>query len=88
MMKCLSALVLAGAGCLLTGEAMAEPVKLAIIESLSGGQAAVGKMFLTAVNYGLIMAASAVATIPMLIAFVIGQRKIIASMAASGLGGR
>jgi multiple sugar transport system permease protein len=41
-----------------------------------------------AINYGLVMAASAVATIPMLIAFVIGQRKIINSMAASGLGGR
>jgi branched-chain amino acid transport system substrate-binding protein len=54
MRKLLSALALAGAGCLLAGEAMAEPVKLAIIESLSGGQAAVGKMFLTAVNYGLI----------------------------------
>jgi multiple sugar transport system permease protein len=40
------------------------------------------------VNYGLIMAASAIATIPMLIAFVIGQRRIIGSMAASGLGGR
>lgn len=40
------------------------------------------------VNYGLVMAASAVATIPMLIAFVIGQRKIINSLAASGLGGR
>lgn len=40
------------------------------------------------INYGLIMAASAVATIPMLIAFVIGQRRIINSMAASGLGGR
>jgi multiple sugar transport system permease protein len=40
------------------------------------------------VNYGLVMAASAVATIPMLVAFVIGQRKIISSMAASGLGGR
>lgn len=40
------------------------------------------------VNYGLIMAASAVATIPMLIAFVIGQRSILNSMAASGLGGR
>ncbi|WP_411719985.1 carbohydrate ABC transporter permease [Mycetocola sp.] len=40
------------------------------------------------INYGLVMAASAVATIPMLIAFVIGQRKIISSMAASGLGGR
>ena len=54
MRKLLSALALAGAGCFLAGEAMAEPVKLAIIESLSGGQAAVGKMFLTAVNYGLI----------------------------------
>jgi multiple sugar transport system permease protein len=41
-----------------------------------------------AVNYGLIMAASAVATIPMLVAFVIGQRRILNSMAASGLGGR
>ncbi len=40
------------------------------------------------INYGLIMAASAVATIPMLIAFVIGQRSIINSMAASGLGGQ
>jgi multiple sugar transport system permease protein len=40
------------------------------------------------INYGLIMAASAVATIPMLIAFVIGQRQIHNSMAASGLGGR
>ncbi|MFF1574634.1 carbohydrate ABC transporter permease [Leifsonia sp. NPDC058292] len=40
------------------------------------------------INYGLIMAASAVATIPMLIAFVIGQRRILNSMASSGLGGR
>ncbi len=40
------------------------------------------------INYGLIMAASAVATVPMLIAFVIGQRRILNSMAASGLGGR
>ncbi|RNE66895.1 carbohydrate ABC transporter permease [Cryobacterium tepidiphilum] len=40
------------------------------------------------INYGLVMAASAVATIPMLVAFVIGQRRIISSMAASGLGGR
>jgi hypothetical protein len=36
------------------GTAQAEPVKIAIIETLSGGQAAVGKMFLTAINYGLI----------------------------------
>ena len=40
------------------------------------------------INYGLVMAASAMATIPMLIAFVIGQRRILNSMAASGLGGR
>lgn len=40
------------------------------------------------INYGLVMAASAIATIPMLIAFVIGQRRILNSMAASGLGGR
>ncbi|MFL4474116.1 carbohydrate ABC transporter permease [Paeniglutamicibacter sp. MACA_103] len=40
------------------------------------------------VNYGLVMAASAIATIPILIAFVIGQRRILNSMAASGLGGK
>ena len=40
------------------------------------------------VNYGLVMAASAIATVPMLIVFVIGQRKILNSMAASGLGVR
>lgn len=40
------------------------------------------------INYGLIMAASAVSTVPMLVAFVVGQRQIINSMAASGLGGR
>ncbi|MDI2128467.1 carbohydrate ABC transporter permease [Yinghuangia seranimata] len=39
-------------------------------------------------NYGLVLAASAVSVIPMLIAFLIGQRRIINSMAASGLGGR
>lgn len=39
-------------------------------------------------NYGLVMAASAIATVPMLVAFVIGQRKIISSLASSGLGGR
>jgi multiple sugar transport system permease protein len=40
------------------------------------------------INYGLVMAASAISTIPMLIVFIIGQRRIISSMAASGLGGR
>src|SRR3984893_19173830 len=54
MRKFWAALALAGAGCRGTGTAEAEPVKIAIIETLSGGQAAVGKMFLTAVNYGLI----------------------------------
>src|SRR6266404_2978488 len=54
MRKFWAALALAGAGCLATGTAEAEPVKIAIIETLSGGQAAVGKMFLTAINYGLI----------------------------------
>ncbi|MGI6786189.1 MAG: carbohydrate ABC transporter permease [Gleimia sp.] len=40
------------------------------------------------VNYGLIMAATSLSTIPMLIAFVIGQKQIISSLASSGLGGR
>lgn len=40
------------------------------------------------INYGLVMAASAISTVPMLIVFVIGQRRILNSMAASGLGGR
>lgn len=39
-------------------------------------------------NYGLIMAATTVSTVPMLIAFLVGQRQIISSLAASGLGGR
>ncbi len=40
------------------------------------------------VNYALVMAASAIAIVPMLIVFVLGQRAIVASMAQSGLGGR
>ena len=43
---------------------------------------------LGAQNYALVMAASSISTIPMLVAFVLGQRKIIASLSASGLGGR
>nr|WP_300336565.1 carbohydrate ABC transporter permease [Actinomyces sp.] len=39
-------------------------------------------------NYGIVMAATALSTIPMLIAFLIGQRQIIESLATSGLGGR
>src|SRR5258708_37448893 len=49
-----AAVALAGGGWGAGGAAEAEPVKIAIIETLSGGQAAVGKMFLTAINYGLI----------------------------------
>lgn len=39
-------------------------------------------------NYGIVMAATALSTVPMLIAFLIGQKQIIASLATSGLGGR
>lgn len=39
-------------------------------------------------NYGLVMAATALSVVPMLIAFVIGQRQIVESLATSGLGGR
>ena len=53
-MSIVRALALTATACFFTNSALAEPVKLAIIEILSGGQAAVGKMFLTAVNYGLI----------------------------------
>ncbi|MET9066932.1 carbohydrate ABC transporter permease [Streptosporangium sandarakinum] len=41
-----------------------------------------------ATDYGLILAASAISVIPMMIAFLIGQRRILNSMAMSGLGGR
>ncbi len=41
------------AACLLAGVANAEPVKIALIESLSGGQAVTGKLFQSAVKYGL-----------------------------------
>ncbi|MFI6819081.1 carbohydrate ABC transporter permease [Nonomuraea sp. NPDC050328] len=42
----------------------------------------------SAIDYGLILSASAIAVVPTMIAFLIGQRRIINSMAASGLGGR
>jgi multiple sugar transport system permease protein len=41
-----------------------------------------------AVDYGLTLAASAISVVPMMIAFLIGQRRILNSMAMSGLGGR
>ncbi|MDO5722179.1 MAG: carbohydrate ABC transporter permease [Actinomycetaceae bacterium] len=40
------------------------------------------------INTGLIMAATALSTVPMLIAFIIGQKQIMSSLATSGLGGR
>ncbi|WP_406095531.1 carbohydrate ABC transporter permease [Kitasatospora purpeofusca] len=40
------------------------------------------------IDYGLTAALSAMTVVPMLIAFLIGQRKILNSMASSGLGGR
>ena len=54
MRTTMTSLALASAVALMAGGVRAEPVKLAIVESLSGPQAAVGKMFLTGVNYGLI----------------------------------
>ncbi|GAB3684356.1 carbohydrate ABC transporter permease [Actinocorallia lasiicapitis] len=39
-------------------------------------------------EFGLTMALSTISVVPMLIAFLIGQRKILNSMAMSGLGGR
>ncbi len=39
------------------------------------------------VNYSVIMAASAISIVPMLIAFLIGNRRILNSMAMSGMGG-
>lgn len=40
------------------------------------------------VNYALVMAASVISVVPMLIVFVLFQRRIVSSMASSGLGGR
>ena len=54
MRACTWAIALAGAVCATGSASRAEPVKIAIVETLSGGQAAVGKMFLSAIQYGLI----------------------------------
>src|SRR5256885_13514008 len=53
MNKVWASLVLAGAGCLATGTAQAEPVKIAIIESLFDGLVAVGIIFLPPLDDGL-----------------------------------
>jgi branched-chain amino acid transport system substrate-binding protein len=53
MPRTMIAAALAGAACCFAGAAGAEPVKIALIETLSGGQAVTGKLFQTAVKYGL-----------------------------------
>lgn len=40
------------------------------------------------INYALVMAASVISVVPMLVVFVIFQRRIVSSMAQSGLAGR
>ncbi|PID98402.1 MAG: sugar ABC transporter permease [Actinomycetales bacterium] len=40
------------------------------------------------INYGLIMAGSAIATIPVLIVFLVAQKRIINAMVGSGFGGK
>ena len=47
------AAALTAAACCMAGAANAEPVKIALIETLSGGQAVTGKLFQSAVKYGL-----------------------------------
>src|SRR5262249_14136406 len=41
------------AACFMAGAASAEPVKIALIETLSGSQAVTGKLFQSSVKYGL-----------------------------------
>ena len=47
------AAVFTAAACCMAGAANAEPVKIALIETLSGGQAVTGKLFQSAMKYGL-----------------------------------
>ncbi len=60
-----------------TSELFTVPLLLDSFNSQRGG-----------VDYGLTAALSAMTVVPMLIAFLVGQRKILNSMASSGLGGR
>jgi branched-chain amino acid transport system substrate-binding protein len=53
MKKLASLFATASAACLMAGAASAEPVKIALVETLSGGQSVTGKLFQTAVNYAL-----------------------------------
>ncbi|MFJ4091036.1 carbohydrate ABC transporter permease [Kitasatospora sp. NPDC089913] len=60
-----------------TSELFTVPLLLDSFNSQRGG-----------IDYGLTAALSAMTVVPMLIAFLVGQRKILNSMASSGLGGR
>ena len=53
MLDKIMAVALASAACISATVANAEPVKVALIETLSGGQAVTGKLFQAAVKYGL-----------------------------------
>jgi branched-chain amino acid transport system substrate-binding protein len=53
MLMRLAAAALAGTALTTMNSAHAEPVKIALIETLSGGQAVTGKLFQSAVKYGL-----------------------------------
>src|ERR1700737_2451787 len=47
------AVAFAAAACGMAGTASAKPAKIALIETLSGGQAVTGKLFQSSVKYGL-----------------------------------
>ena len=47
------AATIGAAACCMAGSASADPVKIALIETLSGGQAVTGKLFQSSVKYGL-----------------------------------
>src|SRR5258708_15330928 len=47
------AAIIGAAACCMAGNASADPVKIALIETLSGGQAVTGKLFQSSVKYGL-----------------------------------
>jgi len=53
MLRRTIAAVFTAAACCMAGAASAEPVKIALIETLSGGQAVTGKLFQSSVKYGL-----------------------------------
>ena len=54
MLRRLAAVALMGTAMITIDAARAEPVKIALVETLSGGQAVTGKLFQSAVKYGLL----------------------------------